>query len=267
MYFNALHAFFSLISLILSCALPAAPPFPAFMNSWKWYCLDLILLCILNNLFFNSCQDGLNPWILDVNFPENNYHSIWPNVEAIDNRFVLPIAWSRVSPHRKLTVAAVLGLRNVTGETFSAHFQQRLINKLPLWKGKCCVFLGLIMRSRVLNVRLCESGRLSEWEQRVSATPGHIAFCAHWYYATASPSVPLVSNISSQFVFLFSAHPHIIPSVPPPSLPAAQSYHTGSLFLANLSLIHYWDLFFFLESQNEEKGTDLLNFWCGAWKM
>lgn len=121
--------------------------------------------------------------------------------------------------------------------------------------------------ARVLNVRLCESGRLSEWAQRVSATPGHIAFCAHSYYSIASPSVPLVSNISSQFVFLFSVHPHIIPSVPPFSLPAAQSYHTGSLFLANLSLIHYWDLFFFLESQNEEKGTDLLNFWCGAWKM
>lgn len=147
MYFNALHAFFSLISLILSCALPAAPLFPALMNSLKWYCFDLILLCILNNLFFNSCQDGLNPWILDVNFPESNYHSIWLNVEAIENGFVLPIAWSRVSPHRKLTVAAVLGLRNVTGETFSAHFQQRLINKLPLWKGKCCVFLCLIMRA------------------------------------------------------------------------------------------------------------------------
>lgn len=49
-------------------------------------------------------------------------------------------------------------------------------------------------------------------------------------------------------------HHHSLP------LPSAQSYHTGSLFLANLFLIHYWDLFFFLESQNEEKGTDLLNF-------
>ena len=38
----------------------------------------------------------------------------------------------------------------------------------------------------------------------------------------------------------------------PLCLPSAQSHHNGSLFLANLSLIHYWDLFFFLESQNEE---------------
>lgn len=50
---------------------------------------------------------------------------------------------------------------------------------------------------------------------------------------------------------LLTPSPHTISSLPL-YLPSAQSHHTGSLFLANLSLIHYWDLFFFLESQNEE---------------
>lgn len=37
------------------------------------------------------------------------------------------------------------------------------------------------------------------------------------------------------------------------SFPSAQSHHAGSLFLANLFLIHYWGLFFFLASQNKER--------------
>lgn len=84
------------------------------------------------------------------------------------------------------------------------------------------------------------------------------------FLPSLSPSVPLVSDILPPWP---SSYYPLRPSSRSLSLPSAQSYHTGSLFLANLSLIHYWDLFFFLESQNEEKGTDLLNFWCGAWKM
>lgn len=150
--------------------------------------------------------------------------------------------------------------------------------------------VSLLVHMRVLNVRLCETEqavfavrdwvRAGHWkqpavcthgqkgwrEEKCFATPGQITFnvYSHSFLPSLSPSVPLVSDIlplwpSSYYPFHPSSRPLLLPS--------AQSYHTGSLFLANLSLIHYWDLFFFLEPQNEEKGTDLLNFWCSAWKM
>lgn len=173
--------------------------------------------------------------------------------------------------HRQLRVAAALGLRNVTGETFSTHFQPRLINKVALWRRVlCCVFLSLIMCASWMSGFVRAAIWVSEWAQRVSPSPGHVAFCAH-----LRPFIPVPVNQYlwsamfhlSLFFSCLCPSPHY-PLHPPPSCPpAAQSYHTSSLFLANLSLIHYWDLFFFLESQNEEKGTDLLNFWCAAWKM
>lgn len=113
-------------------------------------------------------------------------------------------------------------------------------------------------------------GQRLHMEEKCFTTPGQITFNIYWHSFFLSPSI---KTTGQQLLFFFTSicfylshyvHPYIIPSVPlltpSLSLPSAQSYHTGSLFLANLSLIHYWDLFFFLESQNEEKGTDLLNF-------
>lgn len=61
---------------------------------------------------------------------------------------------------------------------------------------------------------------------------------------SAAPFFPSICVHLSRYV-----QPFIIPPLTPRlSLTSAQSHHTGSLFLANLSLIHYWDLFFFLES-------------------
>lgn len=98
-------------------------------------------------------------------------------------------------------------------------------------------------------------------EQKSFITPGQIAFHTH----LNSPSFPILSIkllVSSFFpVSICLCHScclltYMIPittlSFFPSLFPSAQSHHTGSLFLANLSLIHYWDLFFFLGSQNKE---------------
>ena len=98
-----------------------------------------------------------------------------------------------------------------------------------------------------------------EREMFLGSRSGHLTH-------TSSPCVsqPTVSNafflfhpaqfFLPMFIHTWSAsYPLSPPAVPPSiSLPSAQSHHTGSLFLANLSLIHYWGLFLFLESQNKE---------------
>lgn len=97
------------------------------------------------------------------------------------------------------------------------------------------------------------------WKRNV---PPHQVRSPFEYLDTPSSSPclskPLVSNTFFPLnLFYHYVRPYMIPFTSPlppvlSSLPSAQSHHTGSLFLANLSLIHYWGLFFFLESQNKE---------------
>lgn len=78
---------------------------------------------------------------------------------------------------------------------------------------------------------------------------------------TVSCPFPVYENHASVtpffcgLLFLHCVHPYVTASMSLLTLPlpSAQSHHTGSLFLANLSLIHYWGLFFFLQSQNKER--------------
>lgn len=128
---------------------------------------------------------------------------------------------------------------------------------LSAWKGNvCCAWLT---KSRAPAAASCL------WTKAHFTTPGQMTIniylqsLFHLSPKTSGQHLPFSLNLSASFSLCPSIH-H--PLYPPPhslSLPSAQTYHTGSLFLANLSLIHYWDLFFFRESQNEEKGTDLLN--------
>lgn len=112
-----------------------------------------------------------------------------------------------------------------------------------------------------LFVQMClECLALSAWKGNVCCawlTKSKAPTAARWppayFYSLCSTHLPkpLVStfffslNLSASFSLCPSIHHPLY--LPPHSLslPSAQTYHTGSLFLANLSLIHYWDLFFF----------------------
>lgn len=100
-------------------------------------------------------------------------------------------------------------------------------------------------------------GQWLHMEEKCFSTPGQITFNIHflpltvfWNHWWATPGFP--QSVSIFLALSIHTSSPVSPFSLPFSLPSAQSHHTGSLFLANLSLIHYWDLFFFLESQNEE---------------
>lgn len=130
---------------------------------------------------------------------------------------------------------------------------------LSAWKGNvCCAWLT---KSKAPTAASCL------WTKVHFTTPGQMTINIYlqslFYPSPKTTGQHLLFSPQSVCLFLTTVcqsihHPLYLPPHSL-SLPSAQTYHTGSLFLANLSLIHYWDLFFFRESQNEEKGTDLLN--------
>lgn len=97
-------------------------------------------------------------------------------------------------------------------------------------------------------------------EEECFTTPDQITFSILHRSFSFSLSVKISGqqllfscSMSSFLALCLSIHHLLHPSSSLPlSLPSAQSHRAGSLFLANLSLIHYWGLFFFLESQNKE---------------
>lgn len=123
--------------------------------------------------------------------------------------------------------------------------------------------VSLLVHVRVLNVRLCQTEqaafavrdyvRAGHWEQpavctrgqkgwreeKCFAMPGQITFNVYSHSFSS-----LFESISTSGQRHFTTVAILILSSPSLFsssllLPSAQSYHTGSLFLANLSLIHY----------------------------
>lgn len=136
------------------------------------------------------------------------------------------------------------------------------IECLALWDrtgSVCCAWLRAEHQEQPAVYTVY--GQRLHVEEKCFTTPGQITLNIHTLliplpvyqeHRSAAPFPP-------QSVSIFLSIHTSTPSNPPffslslsLCLPSAQSHHTGSLFLANLSLIHYWDLFFFLESQNEE---------------